>query len=81
MEQHTAFCAFLLGNTYVITSDDSETAAELCNNLRLLAQDLKKIASTNAEEYQKLYDTFVARKEGLSYWLDSASPGQGKFYI
>ena len=40
-----------------------------------------KIASTKAEQYQKLYEKIIAHKEGLSHWLDLASPGQGKLYI
>ena len=60
-----------------------ETIAELCKNLRWSAQNLWKIASTQtkAEQYQKLYEDFIAHKEGLSHWLDLASPGQGKLYI
>jgi hypothetical protein len=84
MKRHTAFCAFTLDNAYVITSEHSETAgAELCKNLRQLAQNLVKIASTKAEQYQKpeLYENFIAHKEDLSHWLDSASPGQGKLYF
>jgi hypothetical protein len=78
MKRHTAFCAFTLDNADVITAMDSETNAELCKNLRRLAQNLGKIASAKAEQYQKLYENFVAHKEDLSNWLDSASPGQGK---
>ena len=81
MKRHTAFCAFTLDNTYVITAVDSETTADLCKNLRRLAQNLGNIASTKAEQYQKLYENFVAHKEDLSQWLDLASPGQGKFYF
>ena len=81
MKRHTAFCAFTLNNAYAITAEDSETTAELCRNLRRLAQNLGKIASTKAEQYQKLYENFIAHKEDLSHWLDSASPGEGKFYI
>ena len=81
MKRHTIFCAFTLGNAYAITAEDSESTAELCRNLRRLAQKLGKIASTRAEQYQKLYENFIAHKEDLSHWLDSASPGQGKFYI
>ena len=80
MKQHTAFCAFTLDNADLITSKDSETTAELCKNLRRLAQNLRKIASTRAEQYQKLYELFIAHKDDLSHWLDSASPGQGKVY-
>ena len=46
-----------------------------------LAQNLGKIASTKAEQYQKLYENFIAHKEDLSYWLDSAGPGQSELYI
>ena len=81
MKRHTAFCAFTLDNAYAITAEDSETTAEVCKNLRRLAQNLGKTASTKAEQYQKLYENFIAHKEDLSHWLDSASPGQGKFYI
>ena len=81
MKRHTAFCAFTLDNAYAITAEDSETTAELCRNLRRLAQNLGKIASTKADQYQKLYENFIANKEDLSHWLDSASPGQGKLYI
>ena len=81
MKRHTAFCAFILDNAYAITAEDSETTADLCKNLRRLAQNLGKIASTKAEQYQKLYENFTAHKEELSRWLDSASPGQGKFYF
>ena len=82
MKQHTAFCAFTLDNAYTITAEDSKMTAELCKNLRRLAQNLGKIASTKAEQYQKLYENFIAHRKDLSYWLDSASPGQGKlFYI
>ena len=80
MKRHIALCAFTLDNADVIT-EDSEKAAELCKNLRRLAQNLGKIASTKAEQYQKLYENFIAHKEDLSQWLDSASPGQGKLYI
>ena len=78
IKRHTAFCAFTLDNADLITTEDSETTAELCKNLRRLAQNLGKIASTKAEQYQKLYEDFIAHKEDLSHWLDSASPGQGK---
>ena len=81
MKRHTAFCAFTLDNAYSITAEDSETTAELCKNLRRLAQKLGKIASTKADQYQKLYENFIAHKEDLSHWLDSASPGQGNFNI
>ena len=78
IKRHTAFCAFTLDNADLITTEDSETTAELCKNLRRLAQNLGKIASTKAEQYQKLYEDFIAHKDDLSHWLDSASPGQGK---
>ena len=82
MKRHTAFCAFTLDNAYAITAEDSESPAELCRNLRRLAQKIGKIASTKADDqYQKLYENFIVHKEDLSHWLDSASPGQGKFYI
>ena len=79
MKRHTAFCAFTLENAYSITAEDSETTAELCKNLRRLAQNLGKIASTKAEQYQKLYENFIAHRDDLSHYLDSASPGQGKY--
>ena len=78
MKQHTALCAFTLDNADLITTEDSGTTAELCKNLRRLAQNLGKIASTKAEQYQKLYEHFIAHKDDLSHWLDSASQGQGK---
>ena len=81
MKQHTALCAFTLDNVDLITNEDSETTAELCRNLRRLAQNLGKIASTKAEQYQKLYENFIAHREDLSHWLDSASPEQGKLYL
>ena len=81
MKRHTTFCAFTLDNAYAITAEDSETTAELCRNLRRLAQNLGKIASTKADQYQKLYENFIANKGDLSHWLDSASPGQGKLYF
>ena len=81
MKQHTAFCAFTLGNADLIMTGDSKKTAELCKNLRRLAQNLGKIASTKAEQYQKLYENFIAHKEELSRWLDTASPGQGKLCI
>ena len=81
MKRHTAFCAFTLDNANLITAEDSETTAELCKNLRRLAQNLVKIASTKAEQYQNLYENFLANKDDLSHWLDSASPGQGKLCI
>ena len=81
IKRHTAFCAFTLDNAYAITAEDSESTAELCRNLRRLAQKLGKTASTKADQYQKLYENFIAHKEDLSHWLDSASPGQGKFHI
>ena len=81
MKRHTALCAFTLENANAITAEDSETTAELCKNLRRLAQNLGKIASTKAEQYQKLYENFIANKEDLSHWLDSASPGQGKLFF
>ena len=81
MKRHTAFCAFTLNNAYAITAEDSESTTELCRNLRRLAQNLGKIASTKAEQYQKLYENFIEHKEDLSHWLDSASPGLGKLYI
>ena len=82
MKRHTAFCAFTLDNAYAITAEDSESPAELCRNLRRLAQKIGKIASTKADDqYQKLYENLIVHKEDLSHWLDSASPGQGKFYI
>jgi hypothetical protein len=81
MKRHTAFCAFTLDNADAITTEDSETIAELCKSLRRLAQNIGKIASTKAEQYQKLYEDFIAHREDLSKWLDSASPGQGKLYI
>ena len=81
MEGHTTFCASPLENAYAIIGEDSETTAELCQNLRRLAQNLGKIASTKAERYQTLYENFIAHKEDLSHWLDSASPGQGKLHF
>ena len=81
MKRRTALCAFTLENANAITAEDSETTAELCKNLRRLAQNLGKISSTKAEQYEKLYDNFIANKEDISHWLDSASPGQGKLYI
>ena len=81
MKQHTTFCAFTLDNADLIATEDSQTTAELCKDLRRLAQNLGKIASTKAEQYQKLYENFIANKEDLSHWLDSASPGQGKLYL
>ena len=81
MKRHTALCAFTLENANAITAEDSETTAELCRNLRRLAQNLGKIASTKAEQYEKLYENFIANKEDLSHWLDSAIPGQGKLHI
>ena len=77
IKRHTAFCAFTLDNANLITAEDSQTTAELCKNLRRLAQNLGKIASTKAEQYQKLYENFIAHREELSQWLDSASLGQG----
>ena len=81
MKRHTAFCAFTLDNADLITTEDSQTTAGLCKDLRRLAQNFGKIASTKAEQYQKLYENFIANKEDLSHWLDSASPGQGKLYL
>ena len=81
MERHTAFCSFTMDNADLITSEDSDTTAELYKNLRQLAQNLGKIASTKAEQYQKLYENFIEYKEDLSDWLDLASPGQGKFWF
>ena len=81
MKRRTALCAFTLENANAITAEDSWTTAELCKNLRRLAQNLGKIASTKADQYQKLYENFLANKEVLSLWLDSASPGQGRLYI
>ena len=81
MKWHTALCGFTLDNAYAITAEDSGTTTELCKNLRRLAQNLGKIASTKAEQYQKFYENFFAHKENLSRWLDSASPGQGMFFI
>ena len=81
IKRHTAFCAFTLDNADLITTEDTETTAELCKNLRRLAQNLGNIASTKAEQYQKLFENFIAHKEELSRWLDSASPGQGKLYF
>ena len=78
MKQHTAFCAFTLDNAKLITAEDSKATAELCKNLRRLAQNLGKIASAKAEIYQKLYENFIIHKEDLSHWLDEASPGEGK---
>ena len=78
LKRHTAFCAFTLDNADVITAEDTKQTAELCKNLRRLAQNLGKIASAKADQYQKLYEHFVAHKENLSNWLDSASLGQGK---
>ena len=79
MDRHTTFCSFTLGNADLIMSGDSEMTAELYKNLQRLAQNLGKIASTKAEQYQKLYENFIEHKEYLSDWLDSASPGQGTF--
>ena len=81
MKRHTALCAFTLDNVNLITTEDVETTAELCKNLRRLAQNLGKIASTKAEQYQNLYENFIAHKEELSHWLDLANPGQGKLYF
>ena len=55
--------------------------SELCKNLRRLTQNLGNIALTKAEQYRKLHENFIANKEDLSHWLDSASPGKGKLYI
>jgi len=81
MKQHTALCVFTLDNADVIPTDDPEKTADLCKNLRRLAQNLGKIASTKAEQYQKLYDNFIAHREELSRWLDSASPEQGRSIV
>jgi hypothetical protein len=82
MKRHTAFCAFTLNNAHTINiAEDSERTANLCKNLLRLAQNLGKIASTKAEQYQKLYEKFIAHKEDLSHWLDLASPGQGKLGV
>ena len=81
MERHTAFCSFTLDNAHLITTDNSESTAELYKNLQRLAQNLGKIASTKAQQYQKLYENFIEHKEDLSDWLDSANPGQGKFWF
>jgi hypothetical protein len=81
MKRHTAFCAFTLDNADVITTGGAKKTSELCKNLRRLAQNLGKIASTKAEQYQKLYEIFLAHKDDLSNWLDSAIPGQGKLCI
>ena len=81
MKRRTALCAFMLENANAITAEDSGMTLELCKNLRRLAQNLGKIASTKAEQYEKLYENFIANKEGLSHWLDSAIPGQGKLHI
>ena len=81
MTWHTTFCAFTLDNANFITTGDSEMTVDLCKNLWQLAQNLGKIASTKAEQYQKLYEKFIAHREDLSHWLDSVSPGQGKLYI
>ena len=78
MKRNTAFYAFTLDNADLIASEDSEKTAEVCKNLRRLAQNLKKIASTKATQYQILYEEFIVHREELSNWLDSASPGQGK---
>jgi hypothetical protein len=57
-------CVYVGYNAYAVTAEDSETTAELCKkNLRRLAQNLGNIASTKAEQYQKLY----AHKEDLSH--------------
>ena len=63
MKRRTALCAFTLENANAITAEDSGTTAELCKNLRRLAQNLGKIASTKADQYQKLYENFIANKE------------------
>ena len=81
MKLYTTFCAFTLDNANPITTEDSETTADLCRNLQRLAQNLGKIASTKAEQCHKLYENFITHKEDLSYWLDSASLGQGKLYM
>ena len=81
MTRRAALCAFTLDNGDLISTGDYKTTAELCKNLRRLAQNLWKIASTKAEQYQNLYENFIAHKKDLSDWLDSASPGQGKLYI
>ena len=80
MKWHSTLCGLTLDNAYSITAEDSETTAELWKNLRRLAQNLRKIASTKADQYQKLYENFIAYKD-LSYWLHSTSPGQGRLYI
>jgi hypothetical protein len=56
-------CVYVGYNAYAVTAEDSETTTELCKNLRRLAQNLEKIASTKAEQYQKLY----AHKEDFSH--------------
>ena len=71
----------MLDNDYAITAEDSETTAELCKNLRRLAQNLGMIESTRVDQYQKLYENFIAYEEDLSYWLDSTSPGQGRLNL
>jgi hypothetical protein len=80
LKQHTAFSAFTLDHAVIITSGDTEQTAELCKNLRQLAQKLGMIASRKAEQYQKLYEVFIANRNGLSGWLDSAGLEQGRFY-
>ena len=81
MTRRAALCAFTLDNGDLISTEDYKITAELCKNLRRLAQNLWKIASTKAEQYQNLYENFIAHKKDLSDWLDSASPGQSKLYI
>ena len=78
LKQHTVFCAFTLDHADVITSGTSEQIPELCKDLRRLAQKLGMIAAHKADQYQKLYESFIANRELLSDWLDSGSVGQGR---
>ena len=63
MKRHTTFCAFTPDNANLITTEDAETTAELCKNLWRLAQNLGKIVSTKAEQYQKLYENLLHIKK------------------
>ena len=81
MMRHADLYAFTPDNAGLVINEDTETTAELCKNLQRLAQNLKKIVLTKAEQYQKLYEDFMDFEGELSLWLDLASPGQGKLYI
>lgn len=77
MTRHHILCAFIIGHAEDITDQNAERIAEMSKELRKMTQKLRKAALKKANGYERLYEDFIANREGLSHLLDSANAGQG----